>query len=98
MNTRDLVRCFYEEIWNCGNRAKIPELLHETFTFRGSLGQTKRGRDAFAEYVDLSETLFQTTDVKYKKWFVKKAKYSPRFCFPGFSKKIFSVTRQLSGA
>jgi catechol 2,3-dioxygenase-like lactoylglutathione lyase family enzyme len=52
MNTGDLVRCFYEEIWNCGNQAKIPELLHESFTFRGSLGQTKRGRDGFAEYVE----------------------------------------------
>jgi hypothetical protein len=38
MNTGDLVRCFYEEIWNCGNKAKIPELLRESFTFRGSLG------------------------------------------------------------
>jgi hypothetical protein len=28
MNTRDLVRCFYEEIWNCDNKAKISERLH----------------------------------------------------------------------
>ena len=52
ISTSDLVRCFYEEIWNRGNQAKIPELLHESFTFRGSLGQTKRGRDAFAGYVE----------------------------------------------
>ena len=49
MNTSDLVRCFYEEIWNCGNKAKIPELLHESFAFRGSLGQTKPRYDF--EYV-----------------------------------------------
>jgi predicted ester cyclase len=47
-----LVRCFYEEIWNRGNRGKIPELLHESFTFRGSLGQTKLGPDSFAQYVE----------------------------------------------
>ena len=41
MNTSDLVRCCYEEIWTCGNKARIPELLHESFAFRGSLGQTK---------------------------------------------------------
>jgi predicted ester cyclase len=58
MNTSDLVRCFYEEIWNCGNKAKIPELLHEGFTFRGSLGQTKRGRDGFAEYVEFVRDAF----------------------------------------
>jgi steroid delta-isomerase-like uncharacterized protein len=52
MNTGDLVRSFYEEIWNRGNKAKIPELLHESFIFRGSLGQTKRGHHGFAEYVE----------------------------------------------
>ena len=52
MNTSDLVCSFYEEIRNCGNKARIPEHLHEGFIFRGSLGQTKRGRDGFAEYVE----------------------------------------------
>jgi predicted ester cyclase len=51
MNTRDVIHCFYEEIWNLGNQTKIPELLHESFTFRGSLGQTRRGHDGFATYV-----------------------------------------------
>src|SRR5262245_54596489 len=97
MNTSDLVGCFYDEIWNCGNKAKIPELLHESFTFRGSLGQTKRGRDAFAEYGYLSEMLFQNTAAKYRKWFAKEAKYSLRFCFPEFIRRSFSVIRQPSG-
>lgn len=53
MNPADLVRCFYEHIWNCREKSRIHELLHEDFTFRGSLGQNKRGHDGFAEYVDL---------------------------------------------
>ena len=28
-------------------------VLHEDFTFRGSLGQEKHGHDGFAEYVDM---------------------------------------------
>ena len=28
-------------------------MLHENFTFRGSLGWEKRGHDGFAEYVDM---------------------------------------------
>jgi predicted ester cyclase len=52
MNSTDLVRCFYELIWNRGDKAKIPELLHESFTFRGSLAQRKQGHDGFVEYVD----------------------------------------------
>jgi predicted ester cyclase len=53
MNSLDLVQGFYEEIWNRGDKAKIPEILHESFTFRGSIGQTKSGHLGFAEYVDL---------------------------------------------
>jgi len=47
------VRRFYEVLWDAHDKAAIPTLLHENFTFRGSLGQQKRGHDGFAEYVDM---------------------------------------------
>lgn len=47
-----LVERFYEEIWNNYDKEAIPELLHEDFTFRGSLGQEKKGRGGFSEYLD----------------------------------------------
>lgn len=31
----------------------MPSILYENFTFRGSLGQEKRGYAGFAEYVDM---------------------------------------------
>jgi len=43
---------FYEVLWNAHDREAMPEVLRENFTFRGSLGQHKRGHDGFAEYVD----------------------------------------------
>jgi hypothetical protein len=46
------VRRFYEVLWDAHDKDAIPTVLHETFTFRGSLGQEKRGRDGFAESVD----------------------------------------------
>ena len=50
---KDQVRKFYEVLWDAHDKAAIPTLLHEDFTFRGSLGQEKRGHAGFAEYVDM---------------------------------------------
>lgn len=50
---KDQVRRFYDIIWNTHAKAAIPSVLHEDFTFRGSLGHVKRGHDGFAEYVDM---------------------------------------------
>ena len=46
------VRTFYSEIWNNRNLAEIPNILHENFLFRGSLGQEKKGHEGFKEYVN----------------------------------------------
>ena len=47
------VRTFYEVIWNQYDKSKIPDVLHQTFRFRGSLGLRKQGRSGFAEYLDM---------------------------------------------
>jgi predicted ester cyclase len=49
---RLIIRAFYEEIWNRYDKSKIPELLHEDFSFRSSLGQVRRGHADFTSYVD----------------------------------------------
>lgn len=51
MTTPDLVRAFYERIWNAGELSAASELLTMDFSFRGSLGAELRGRDSFFDYV-----------------------------------------------
>jgi predicted ester cyclase len=51
MTTPNLVTAFYERIWNAGDLGAVSELLTEDFSFRGSLGNELRGRDAFMDYV-----------------------------------------------
>ena len=46
------VRRFYNEIWNQHDKSVIPEVLHEDFVFRGSLGLEKRGHGGFIEYLN----------------------------------------------
>jgi predicted ester cyclase len=89
MNTGDLVRCFYEQIWNCGNQAKIPELLHESFTFRGSLGQTKRGRDGFAEYVEFVRDALSEYRCEIQEIVCEGSKVFAKVLFSGVHQKEF---------
>lgn len=53
---RSVVHSFYADIWNRHDKSKIPTLLSENFTFRGSLGQTKLGHEEFGAYVDFVHT------------------------------------------
>lgn len=46
-----LVRRFYAEIWNRGRLHAIADICHQDMTFRGSLGDVKRGAEGFADYV-----------------------------------------------
>lgn len=52
---KDQVRRFYEVLWDAHDKDAIPTVLHEDFTFRGSLGQEKRGHGGFADYVDMKK-------------------------------------------
>lgn len=89
MDTGDLVRRFYEEIWNRGNKAKIPELLHESFTFRGSLGQTRRGHDGFAEYVEFVRDALSEYRCEIQEIVSEGSKVFAKVLFSGVQGKMF---------
>jgi len=48
-----MVERFYGIIWNQYDKGAIPDVLHESFKFRGSLGQYTEGHSAFSEYLDM---------------------------------------------
>ena len=50
------VREFYEILGNPHDRSAIPSVLHDRFTFRGSLGDMRQGRKGVAQYVDRVHT------------------------------------------
>ncbi len=49
---KDLVRLFYDEMWNKADKSRIPEIFHPDFSFRGSLGPVLVGHGQFGGYVD----------------------------------------------
>lgn len=50
---KEIVRKFYDAIWNNADKTVIPELLTEDFTMRGSLGIAQQGgHHGFVTYMD----------------------------------------------
>jgi SnoaL-like polyketide cyclase len=49
---KEVVRVFYKKLWDHADKSLIPQIFHEDFTFRGSLGPTLVGHAQFAGYVD----------------------------------------------
>ncbi len=47
------VRIFYEIIWNQHDKSVIPDVINDSFIFRGSLGFEKNGHSGFIEYIDM---------------------------------------------
>ena len=47
------VQRFYEVLWGAHDLDAIPAVLHDDFTFRGSLGDERRGHNGFTEYVNM---------------------------------------------
>ena len=53
-----IVQRFYNELWNCWNLDVADEILAEDVRFRGTLGSTVEGREAFKSYVETVRQAF----------------------------------------
>lgn len=51
-SAHDLVRRFYERLWNEWDNAAVDDTLAPDITFRGSLGTSTTGRDQWRAYRD----------------------------------------------
>jgi steroid delta-isomerase-like uncharacterized protein len=54
----ELVRRFYDEMWNRFDKSVFPALLTTDIRFRGSLGHHKVGYEQLGEYVDFIQRAF----------------------------------------
>jgi len=55
---KQVIRRFFDEMWNPWNFAKADELLAEDIVFRGTLGSELKGRDAFRNYMRKVQSAF----------------------------------------
>jgi steroid delta-isomerase-like uncharacterized protein len=54
----NLIRRYYDEMWNPWNFSKANDLLDEKIAFRGSLGTETEGREAFCGYMRQVQSAF----------------------------------------
>ncbi len=88
---KDQVREFYEVIWDNHDKDAISSVLHENFTFRGSLGQEKRGHDGFAEYVDMVHKALGDYNCIIEELVAEANKVFAKMTFTGFNVDEFMV-------
>ena len=55
---KELVRRYYEELWNRWDLALADALIAESVIFRGSLGISVQGREGFREYMQTVRAAF----------------------------------------
>ena len=77
------VRTFYSEIWNEKNFDQISNVLHDDFSFRGSLGQEKRGNEEFIEYVNYIHSALSNYKCIIEDLVVQSEKVFAKMCFTG---------------
>lgn len=54
MNTnKDIVRSYYEDLWNAKDKSYIDSLFSDDLVFRSSLGTNVKGKKEFEEYFDM---------------------------------------------
>lgn len=53
LSITELVRAFYDRLWNDWDDSLVDDLLGDGFNFRGSLGQETTGQQAWRGYRDL---------------------------------------------
>ena len=56
--TEKVIERFYHELWNRWNLDVADEILAEDVRFRGTLGSTLEGREAFKGYVETVRRAF----------------------------------------
>jgi predicted ester cyclase len=87
---KNMVRKFYKEMWDHLDTRLIPEIFHENFTFRGSLGPVLIGHAQFADYVRwVTDTLEDFTSdvlvlIEEDNWVAGKLRFHGRHRKPLF--------------
>jgi len=80
---KEQVRKFYEVIWNKHDKEAVPEILHESFKFRGSLGFEKQGHAGFIEYLDMVHAALGDYKCEIKELVSEQSKVFAKMQFSG---------------
>lgn len=86
---QSLVEDFYFEVWNKRNLLKAKEILSDDFTFRGSLGDEKRGVAGFLDYVSTVHFALSNYECIIRDLVVTENKVAAQMLFKGVHQNPF---------
>lgn len=85
----DLVRRFYDVVWNTANEDVAREILAPDFRFRASLGPERVGPDGFIDYMRAIHAALATYICTIEELLVDGARASARMTFSGVHRAEF---------
>jgi steroid delta-isomerase-like uncharacterized protein len=89
---KDLVRRYYEEIWNRWDFALADELIAESVVFRGSLGVSVQGREGFKEYMQTVRRAFPDFHNRIEQLLAEDDRVAARLTYTGTHKgELFGI-------
>lgn len=80
---KDLVRRYYEALWNRWDFALADELIAESILFRGSLGITVQGREGFKEYMRAVRAAFPDFHNSIEELIAENGRVAVRLTYTG---------------
>jgi predicted ester cyclase len=81
--TADLVRRFYDVVWNQADEKVAHEILHPGFKFRASLGPERQGLEGFLNYMRAIHAALGNYTCAVDELIVDGAKAAARLSFSG---------------
>jgi steroid delta-isomerase-like uncharacterized protein len=99
---KDLVRRYYEALWNRWDFAVADELIAESVIFRGSLGISVPGREGFKEYMRAVRAAFPDFHNRIEELIAENERVAARLTYTGTHRgEVLGITptgRQVSYA
>ncbi|HEV2488757.1 MAG TPA: ester cyclase [Candidatus Acidoferrales bacterium] len=91
-NNQNLIRRYYEKMWNRWDYALADEILTNDISFRGSLGAEMRGREAFCGYMRSVEKAFPDFYNRIETLVVEGERAAARLTYSGTHRgEIFGI-------
>ncbi len=82
-DSRAVIRAFYADLWERGDFARLPLLMHEDVAFQGTFGQTMHGLEAFGSYVRSVREAFSIYRCEVHEMICEGDKVAARIGFSG---------------
>ena len=80
---KELIRRYYEALWNRWDLALADELIAESIVFRGSLGITVQGREGFKEYMRAVRAAFPDFHNRIEELIAENDRVAARLTYTG---------------